>query len=194
VRRASAPEAQLTLLRGNLRRGRGGSLLLANRGLDVAATAAAAATATASTTTIATAVATAVTTMVASMAATTTMAATMTTTTTAAPAAIAAATGVAAATTQASEDKGRSLLLTAHQGNPNQREKHRESKNNDTVHPQILQLLTGTVSGKYHVAVEKGSHAAADGSAPQCDRSLQAAITPQPGAVPVVKIYGLQRM
>jgi hypothetical protein len=45
------------------------------------------------------------------------------------------------------ENKGRSLLLTAHQGDPNQGEKHRQPEHNNAVHPRILQLLTGTVSG-----------------------------------------------
>jgi opacity protein-like surface antigen len=66
---------------------------------------------------------------------------------------MAATVATAAAAAAAAEDKGRSLVLTAHQGDSNQREKHRETKNNNTVHPRILQLLTGTVSGKYQVAV-----------------------------------------
>ena len=54
---------------------------------------------------------------------------------------IAAVAAVAAAAT---EQASVGLFLTAHEGDSNQREKHRESKNNNTVHPRILQLLTGT--------------------------------------------------
>jgi acetyl-CoA acetyltransferase len=45
------------------------------------------------------------------------------------------------------------LAVTADEGDSNDREKHRQTKNNDTVHPQILQLLTGTVSENYKFAV-----------------------------------------
>ncbi|HEX5102366.1 MAG TPA: hypothetical protein VFV87_01045 [Pirellulaceae bacterium] len=44
----------------------------------------------------------------------------------------------------ATEQAGFGLILTAHKGDPNQREKDRDTENNDTVHPRILQLLTGT--------------------------------------------------
>jgi hypothetical protein len=94
---------------------------------------------------MATAVATSVTRVMASAVASAAVAAGMATMTT-----VATAATIAAATT---EQEGRSLLLTAHEGDSNQREKHRESKNNNTVHPRILQLLTGTVSGNYLVAV-----------------------------------------
>jgi hypothetical protein len=46
----------------------------------------------------------------------------------------------AAATKQASVG----LFLTAHEGDSNQREEDRDTQNNNTVHPRILQLLTGT--------------------------------------------------
>jgi hypothetical protein len=36
--------------------------------------------------------------------------------------------------------EGRGLLLTAHEGDSNQREKDRDTKNNNAIHPQILQL------------------------------------------------------
>ena len=62
--------------------------------------------------------------------------------------AMAAMTAVAAiatiAATAAMTAEGQSLAVTAHEGNTNQREKQRETENNDTIHPQFLQLLTGT--------------------------------------------------
>jgi hypothetical protein len=100
-------------------------------------TTAAAAIAAAVATTIAAAVAATVATAVATTVATvTTVASAMATVT--AVAAIAAIAPTAATT------KGQSLAVTAHEGNTNQREKQRETENNDSIHPQILQLLTGT--------------------------------------------------
>ena len=61
------------------------------------------------------------------------------------------------------------LAVTADEGDANDREKHRETKNNDTVHPQILQLLTGTVSENYRFCRHDDAVATADGSAPRCD-------------------------
>ena len=58
----------------------------------------------------------------------------------------------------AAKQAGVGLLLTAHEGDSNQREKDRDTENDDTIHPQILQLLTGTVSGKYQVAVCNQPH------------------------------------
>ena len=49
--------------------------------------------------------------------------------------------------------EGHHLAVTADEGDSNDREEHRQTKNNDTVHPQILQLLTGTVSENYRFAV-----------------------------------------
>jgi hypothetical protein len=55
--------------------------------------------------------------------------------------AVAAMTGVAAiAAAAAMTTKGQSLAFTAHEGNTNQREKQRETKYNDAIHPQILQI------------------------------------------------------
>jgi hypothetical protein len=48
--------------------------------------------------------------------------------------ATAAITGAAAATIATAEDEGRSLVLTAHQGDSNEREKHRETKNHNSIH------------------------------------------------------------
>jgi hypothetical protein len=101
-------------------------------------TAAAAASATVAAAAAIAAMATAVATMMAMMAS-----ATAATTTTATVAAIAATVMT----------KGHRLAVTAHQGDANDREEHGQTKNNNTVHPQILQLLTGTVSGNYKFAV-----------------------------------------
>jgi hypothetical protein len=51
---------------------------------------------------------------------------------------------IAAVTAAATEQASIGLLLTAHEGDSNQREKDRDTQNNNTVHPRILQLLTGT--------------------------------------------------
>ena len=102
-------------------------------GLDSAAAAA---------TTIAAAVATAV-------AAMTPVAATVATIAAVAAMTAVAATAVAGAMAAvAAMAEGRSLVFNAHQGDADQREKHRETEHNNSIHPQILQLLTGTVSGK----------------------------------------------
>jgi hypothetical protein len=66
--------------------------------------------------------------------------------------AVAAATAIAAAARAATVmTEGQSLALTAaQQGDSNQSEKHRQTKNNNTVHPRILQkYLQVPVSGKY---------------------------------------------
>jgi len=69
----------------------------------------------------------------------------------AAVAAIASAAAIAATAEQKTE--GRSLALTAHQGDANQGEKDRHTQHNDAIHPQILQLLTGTGKREHDVAV-----------------------------------------
>jgi hypothetical protein len=51
---------------------------------------------------------------------------------------------VAAIAAAATKEASVGLLLTAHEGDSNQREKDRDTQNNNTVHPRILQLLTGT--------------------------------------------------
>jgi hypothetical protein len=51
---------------------------------------------------------------------------------------------VAAAAAAAAKQAGLRFILTAQEGDPNQREKDRDTQNNNTVHPRILQLLTGT--------------------------------------------------
>jgi hypothetical protein len=55
---------------------------------------------------------------------------------------------VAAIAAAATKEASVGLLLTAHEGDSNQREKDRDTQNNNTVHPRILQLLTGTSKRK----------------------------------------------
>jgi hypothetical protein len=117
----------IELLRRGLHLGRGRSLLLSRSSI---------AAATAASTTVA-AIATA--TIAATMAA---MMATMMATTTAASATAIAAAAIAAAAATMTE--GHRLVVTAQQGDADDREENRETENNNTVHPQILQLLTGT--------------------------------------------------
>jgi hypothetical protein len=40
--------------------------------------------------------------------------------------------------------EGHGLVLTAHEGETNEGEEDRHTQHNDTIHPKILQLLTGT--------------------------------------------------
>ena len=101
---------------------------------------------------------------------------------------------IAAVATAAAMAKGQRLAVTAHEGNANQREEQGESEHNDTIHPQILQLLTGTVSENDHLPSSDDSITAADGSASRRDRALQLTTSFAPKAIPVVKIYGLRRM
>jgi hypothetical protein len=83
--------------------------------------------------------------------------------------------------------EGRRLVFTAHEGDTNQREKHRDTKNDNTVHPQILQLLTGTgkreqLSCRLHTAPPR---------CPTADFEMRLSV-PQPRPsrlqVPVVKL------
>jgi hypothetical protein len=87
---------------------------------------------------------------------------------------MATATGATATitTAAAAEEEGRGLLLTADQSDPHLGKKHRQTKHDNTIHPQILHLLTGTVSGNNR-AVLKQSHRGFDGlSATRCDRTV----------------------
>ena len=59
-------------------------------------------------------------------------------------AAMAAAIATAAAIAAAVMTEGHHLAVTAQEGDSNDREEHSQTKYNDTIHPQILQLLTGT--------------------------------------------------
>ena len=131
--------------------------LLDDNGTTAAAIAAAAA--------VATAVATA---MAAAIAVMTTVAAT----------ARAAAIAVAAATMT----EGRSLVLTAHEGDSNQCEKDRNTQNDDTIHSQILQLLTGTVSENNQFAVRGEYITATDGPVSRRDPALQRVTSFKPEA------------
>ena len=51
---------------------------------------------------------------------------------------------IAAIAPVTTEEASVGLLLAAHEGDTNQREKDRDTQNDNTVHPRILQLLTGT--------------------------------------------------
>jgi hypothetical protein len=66
---------------------------------------------------------------------------------------VAAIAAVGAIAPVAAMAQGGRLVFTAHKGDPNQREKDSDTENDNTIHPQILQLLTGTVSGNDYVAV-----------------------------------------
>jgi hypothetical protein len=182
-------------------------LFRAHRGLDraggisattaatTAVSAATAATAAIATTIASAAIAAAMATMMTSVMAAATAAAMMASMAAATTAATAAATAAtAAAVAAAAKDEGRSLLLTAHEGDTDEREKHRETKNNNTVHPRILQLLTGTGKRELPIAVNTDPSATADGSASRCDLASARPFLHQPEAVPVVNFYGLRRM
>ena len=77
-------------------------------------------------------------------------------TTTAATATTAAAAAIAAAAATMTE--GHRLVVTAQQSDADDREENRETKYNNPVHPQILQLLTGTVSENYNFLPSRRSH------------------------------------
>jgi hypothetical protein len=102
---------------------------------------------------------------------------------------------VAAIAAAAAEQTGLRLILTAHEGDPNQREKDRDTQNNNTVHPRILQLLTGTSKRenypRCHVMRLTSPHEASERDATL--RSLRE-FAPQLPEAPVVKLCGLRRM
>jgi hypothetical protein len=142
ARRQSCDVCQ-KLLAGGLRR-TGDLLLSAHGGLDrslhrgTLAHVGSSVSATAATTTIAAAaIAATVATMMASVA--TAAIATAVMATGLAMMASATAAACTTAATAATKDEGRSLALTADEGDTNQGEKHRQTKNNNTVHPRILQ-------------------------------------------------------
>jgi bisphosphoglycerate-independent phosphoglycerate mutase (AlkP superfamily) len=60
---------------------------------------------------------------------------------TAATATVAAAVAAIAAAVMAESHR---LAVTADEGNANNGKEHSQTEQNDTIHPQILQLLTGT--------------------------------------------------
>jgi hypothetical protein len=117
-------------------------------------------TATVAASAIAIAIAAAVATAVAAM-----MAAVMAT-------AAAIATVAMARAAAATMTEGHRLVVTAQQGDADDREENRETKNNNTIHPQILQLLTGTVSENYRACRHDNHIATTDGSVSQCDLNL----------------------
>ena len=67
-----------------------------------------------------------------------------------------AAVAAIAATTAMTE--GHRLVVTAQEGDTDDREENRETKNNNTVHSQILQLLTGTGKSKLPSCRPRRSH------------------------------------
>ena len=95
-------------------------------------------------------------------------------------AAIAAAAAVATtritAAGETAKNEGRRLVFTADEGDSNQREKHRDSQNNNSVHPRILQL-TYRYRKRELLSCRHSTRptAAADGSASRCDHSLAVA-------------------
>jgi membrane protein implicated in regulation of membrane protease activity len=105
------------------------------------------------------------------------MATTMATAVAAAVATMAAvATAMAAIATiaaTAAMTKGHRRAITAHEGNTNQREKQRETENNDAIHPKSSNYLQVPVSGHFQIAVNGDHRAATDGTAPRCDLSSQ---------------------
>jgi membrane protein implicated in regulation of membrane protease activity len=81
------------------------------------------------------------------------------------------ATTIAAIATTAAMTKGHRRAITAHEGNTNQREKQRETENNDAIHPKSSNYLQVPVSGHFQIAVNGDHRAATDGTAPRCDLS-----------------------
>jgi len=138
-------QAILALLRGDLHRGLNGRLhraLYRDDFTTAAATVAAVAAAMAAIAAMAT-----MPTVAAARAAVVGRAAVIATVATMMPTTVAAATiRTTAASAATCEQTGLSLVLAADQGNPDQGEEQSNTKNNNAVHPRILQLLTGTVS------------------------------------------------
>lgn len=95
-------------------------------------------------------------------------------------AAIAAAAAITAAGISAAHEaaeEGRRLVFTADEGDANQREKHRDTQNNNTVHPRILQLTYRYRKRELLLSCRHSMRptAAADGSASRCDHRLATA-------------------
>ena len=107
---------------------------------------------------------------------------------------VAAARTAAIAVAAAAMTEGQSLALTANEGDSNQREKDRDTENDDTIHPQILQLLTGTVSGKYQLPSVTDLTRQPTAQRRNATGLCQPFQPFEPEAVPVVKIYGLRRL
>ena len=60
--------------------------------------------------------------------------------------AMATTAAASAAAAAAATVTGNGHLFTAHKGDADNREKHRDSQNQCTVHPRILQQKTGTLA------------------------------------------------
>jgi hypothetical protein len=76
---------------------------------------------------------------------------------------MAAIAAIAPTTAAAASEKetGRSLVLTADEGDANQGEKDRHTKHNNAIHPQSSSYLQVPVSGNTKVAVTRMPHLAA---------------------------------
>lgn len=168
---ASARDAT-ELLRGGLGRGRG---LLFHHGGSATAASTAIATIAA---TVAAAMATAVATVMTAVA---TIAAV-------------AATIAAAAATATTMTEGHRLVVTTQEGDTNDREKDRETENNNTVHSQILQkYLQVPVSQNYQFAVRDDRIATTDGSVSLCDPSFTISHIPHPSSSLLSNSTGCER-
>jgi hypothetical protein len=175
----------LILLRGNLRRTLDRGLLFrTHRGLDRTLHVAAVGVATAAATTIAATVAATVGTAMATIAAVAAIVtvatipavatATIAMTAIAAIAAAAAITAAGISAANKAAEECRRLVFTADQGDANQREKHRDTQNNNTVHPRILQLTYRYRKRELLLSCRHSMRptAAADGSARDAIRAL----------------------
>jgi len=142
----------------------------------------------------ASAIAAVATAMMPAVAAVATVAAVMTAVTTGMAAVMTAVAAIASATAAAASEKeaGRSLVLTADEGDANQGEKDRHTENNNAIHPQSSSYLQVPVSGNTKVAVITKPHLAArrpkHGDAAEPCESLR----PRTGELPVVKFCRLR--
>jgi hypothetical protein len=104
------------------------------------------------------------------------------------------ATTIAAMATTAAVAEGHDLAITAHEGNTNQREKQRETENNDAIHPQILQLLTGTGKWTLSDCRQRRSQGGYRRHSAAMRPLFKILTSFGPEAVPVVNFYGLRRI
>ena len=105
----------------------------------------------------------------------------------AAVAAVARRVAAIAAATLATKEASIGLLLAADEGDANQREKDRDTQNDNTVHPRILQLLTGTSKRKNYPRCHHMPHPAARWRAARCDLTYPARIRALSSASPCCK-------
>jgi hypothetical protein len=115
-------------------------------------------------------------------------------------AAIAAAAAIATARITAAgetaKNKGRRLVFTADEGDSNQREKHRDTQNNNSVHPRILQL-TYRYRKRELLSCRHSKRVPPRQPTAQRRDAITALLSPNPllsAEFPVVKICGLQRI